>query len=88
MPFHKHCPSDSLLVLREGHLYCHDGLRELKHLVNTHVYIGQFKKSLLFLVNLKCHKTDTSILRYERLFPRAKGYDMPHRPHWSGYPYW
>ena len=59
MPFHKHCPIDNLLVLRQSHLYSYNGLREFKHLVNTHVYIGQFKKSLQFLVNLKCHKTDT-----------------------------
>ena len=28
MPFYKHYPIDSLLVLREGYLYFHNGLRE------------------------------------------------------------
>ena len=38
MPFHKHSPIDSLLTLRQCHLYCHDGPGKSEHLVHTHIY--------------------------------------------------
>ena len=40
MPFHKHSPIDSLLALRQCHLYCHDGPGKSEHLVHTHIYVG------------------------------------------------
>ena len=40
MPFHKHSPIDSLLALRQCHLYCHDCPGKSEHLVHTHIYVG------------------------------------------------
>ena len=40
MPFHKHSPIDSLLALRQSHLYCHDGPGKSEYLVHTHIYVG------------------------------------------------
>ena len=39
MPFHEHGSSDSLFILRQRHLYCHNSPGKFEHLVHTHVYI-------------------------------------------------
>ncbi len=38
MPFHKHSPIDSLLALRQCHLYSHYSFSKFEHLVHTHIY--------------------------------------------------
>ena len=61
MPFHKHSPIDSLLALRQCHLYSHYSFSKFEHLVHTHIYAGQFQQTLQFLVNFQGHEADTDM---------------------------
>lgn len=61
MSFQEHCFGDGLLVLRQSQLYCHDGLCQCQHFVDTHIYACQFQQPFQFLIDFQGYKANTYV---------------------------